>query len=213
VDDQRPYWNEIGSRKTFTHPIERDWLARFVRPSDRILDYGCGYGRVFREFADVGYAHSTGIDFSAAAIVRGRGPHPELDLRVVDTLPIPLEAGSFDVVLLFAVLTCIPDDDGQQAVTSECRRLLRENGLLYISDMPLQSTDEYRARYARGAAARPGVYGVFETSDGAVVRHHDEARLESWMRGFELLVRRDIDVMTMNGTACKAVQLLASKRG
>jgi hypothetical protein len=27
VDDQRQYWDRTGSQKTFTHPIEHDWLA------------------------------------------------------------------------------------------------------------------------------------------------------------------------------------------
>jgi SAM-dependent methyltransferase len=212
VDDQRQYWDRTGSQKTFTHPIEHDWLARFVKSSDRILDYGCGYGRIVRELADIGYANSIGVDFSTGMIARGRRLYPELDLRAVDALPVPDEEASFDVVLLFAVLTCIPDDGAQQAVISECRRLLRDGGLLYISDMPLQRTDDYRARYERGVA-KTAAYGVFETSDGAIVRHHDEGRLQAWLSRFELLDRRDMDITTMNGTPCKAVQLLASKSG
>jgi SAM-dependent methyltransferase len=210
MDGQRRYWDRAASQKTFTHPIDREWLQVFVKPADRILDYGCGYGRVLGELAALGYGASVGVDFSARMIARGARLHPDLDLRVLAEPPLPEADGSFDVVMLFAVLTCIPDDGAQDALIQECRRLLRRDGLLYISDMPLQSSPEYRERYNRGAQ-RHGVYGVFETSDGAIVRHHDEGRLDSWLTGFKPLGRRDIDVVTMNGAPARAVQRLGSK--
>ncbi len=196
--------------KTFTHPIDREWLQIFINPADRILDYGCGYGRVLSELAGLGYTNSVGVDFSAQMIARGERFHPDLDLRLLAQPPLPEPDGSFDVVILFAVLTCIPEDSAQDALIQECRRLLRPGGLLYISDMPLQSSPQYRERYDR-AAQRHGAYGVFETSDGAVVRHHGDDRLGSWMTGFKPLGRRDIDIVTMNGNPARAVQLLASR--
>ena len=177
MERQRPYWDRAAALKTFTHPIEHDWLAGHAMRSDRILDYGCGYGRVVNEFTSLGYANCVGVDFSSAMVARGKALHPELSLSVVTGLPLPEADGSFDLVILFAVLTCIPEDESQDAVLSECRRLIRTGGLLYISDMPLHDEDDYRQRYE--TSARRGVpYGVFRTSDGAEVRHHSNERLE-----------------------------------
>lgn len=48
------------------------------------------------------------------------------------TLFCALSSTSVDAVLLFTVLTCVPTDDGQQAIVREAGRVLRPGGLLYI---------------------------------------------------------------------------------
>src|ERR1051326_4217048 len=80
---------------------------------------------------------------------------------------------SFHAVLLFTVLTCIPEDDGQRALLAEIRRVLRPGGLLYISDLLINSDARNVERY-QGHAEEYGMYGVFELPQGAVVRHHQE---------------------------------------
>ena len=45
-------------------------------------------------------------------IARGHAQFPELDLRVHANLPLPFDPGTFDVCIVFAVLTCIPSDGG-----------------------------------------------------------------------------------------------------
>ena len=44
-DNQLTYWDSVGATKTFGHPVEFDWLDK-LDSTARILDYGCGYGRV-----------------------------------------------------------------------------------------------------------------------------------------------------------------------
>ena len=80
-----------------------------------------------------------------------------------------------------------------------------------ISDMPLQATRPYRERYER-ATPRHGVHGVFETADGAVVRHHGDDRISAWLAGFEPVARRETVVATMNGTPARAIQRLVAKQ-
>jgi SAM-dependent methyltransferase len=121
-------------------------------------------------------------------------------------------AGSFDVVLLFAVLTCIPDADAQQALVGELNRVLAPGGLLYISDMVLQDDERNRSRYAARVRQFGTPYGVFATDDGAVCRHHDIAELRALLSDFDLVGERGIEVATMNGHLSQAVQLLARKR-
>ncbi len=207
MGDQWAYWDRVAGRKTFTHPLNRDWLDTFVLRTARVLDYGCGYGRSLAELASMGYSDVVGMDPSPAMIERGRHTFPELDLRVVEALPTAEADASFDAVLLLAVLTCIPGDQEQNAVMGEVRRLLRPGGTLYISDMPLQTDDRNLARYARDAP-HFGTYGVFETDDGAIVRHHDGQRLEALLAGFEVVAIATTSISTMNGHAAKGVQVL-----
>jgi SAM-dependent methyltransferase len=210
MDDQRAYWDRVAAEKAFTHPLNEGWLGGWFRRSDRILDYGCGYGRTLDDLARRGFENTLGVDFSAVMIQRGRRAHPQLDLRVIDKLPVDEPDGSFDAVLLFAVLTCIPSDDDQARLVAELSRLLRSGGLLYVSDMPLQSDARNLARYAAGEA-RFGVRGVFETDDGAIVRHHSPRRFDSLLAGFERLAVLSIQLTTMNGHAAEGLQILARR--
>ena len=208
MEGQQPYWDRVAAQKTFTHPLDQGWLDTFVPRTARILDYGCGYGRTLAELASKGYVNTVGMDTSAAMVERGRRAFPGLDIRVVQGLPVAEADASFDAVLLLAVLTCIPSNEGQDAVMKEAHRLLRPGGTLYVSDMPLQADSRNRVRYARDAP-RFGTYGVFETDDGAVVRHHEGRRLEALLAGCETGATATIAISTMNGHPATGVQTLA----
>ncbi|MET0415485.1 MAG: class I SAM-dependent methyltransferase [Actinoplanes sp.] len=206
------YWDTVGATKTFTHPLHTAWLAGVGRTA-RVLDYGCGYGRLTAQLSDLGFADVTGVDISAALIARGRRARPDLRLAVIDSPPVVDEpAGSFDLVTLFAVLTCVPGDDDQRALIAEVRRVLRPGGLLYVSDLLLQDDERHRRRYAEHFAKDEAGYGVFATGDGAVCRHHDAGHLRGLLGGFDLLDERHLEVTTMNGRRASAVQMLALNR-
>jgi SAM-dependent methyltransferase len=208
--DQRPYWDGAADQKTFTHPIPPLWLDH-VKPDSRLLDFGCGYGRLARELLTRGFTSVTGVDFSPAMIARARAETPQFQFEVIESLPLRFGEGEFDAVLLFAVLTCVPESRDQAAVVSEIRRLLRPGGLLLMSDLPLQPGRRDAERYQQDFE-RFGVYGTFETSDGAVVRHHDEHRWDELLEGFTQVERREVEITSMNGSPCRAVQILAEKR-
>jgi SAM-dependent methyltransferase len=205
------YWDGVGATKTFTHPVNFTWLAE-VSPNARILDYGCGYGRVMAELNEQGFRDVSGVDLSPALISRGRQLRLDLRFEVLESPPtVPHASASFDVVLLFAVLTCIPNDDAQRALIAELIRVLAPGGLLYLSDMVLQDDERNRARYTAYAEEYDTPHGVFATGDGAVCRHHHITELRSYLKDLNVLHERRIDVTTMNRHRSKAVQLLARK--
>jgi SAM-dependent methyltransferase len=126
------------------------------------------------------------------------------------TLPYP--DASVDAVLLFAVLTCIPTDAGQRQLVTELTRVLRPGGLLYVSDLLLQTDQRNQARYHRHAG-NYGTYGVFETDDGAVCRHHTADWLQSLLLDtFDIDTTRQITVETMNANSANALQILAVRK-
>jgi SAM-dependent methyltransferase len=148
-------------------------------------------------------------------IDRARRERPGARFSVISDPPrLPSQQdASVDLVLLFAVLTCVPDDEAQRAILAEVARLLRPGGTLYLSDVLLQDDPRNLERYERGMLIHR-TYGVFETGDGAVCRHHDRAHLRELIagHGFELAEERDIAVATMNGNAANGIQILARKR-
>ncbi|MFK0160064.1 SAM-dependent methyltransferase, partial [Streptomyces sp. NPDC090493] len=56
-----------------------------------------------------------------------------------------------------------------------------------------------------------GSYGVFETGDGAVCRHHPRERFSTLLAGFQTIDTRTITVPTMNGHESTGIQILARK--
>jgi SAM-dependent methyltransferase len=203
------YWDANAEAYSFAHPLERAWLAELPTGA-RILDYGCGYGRMTAELRAAGW-RAVGVDFSAGMIERGRRAHPALDLRQIGGLPLAEPDGAFDAAVLFAVLTCIPADAGQCALVAELRRLIRPGGLLYISDYLLQPGERYAARYEAGLV-RHGVLGVWDREDGGVFRHHTREGLDALLGDFELVAEREVASVTMSGAPATILQRLLRRR-
>jgi SAM-dependent methyltransferase len=211
LDSQVEYWNSVGAAKAFGHPVELAWLDGVGRQAP-ILDYGCGYGRLAGLLTQRGFTNVEGVDVAANLVARARTQWPDGRFAVLDEPPrLPHPENSTDAVLLFAVLTCVPTDVGQREVVAELHRVLRNGALLYVSDLCLQPDERNRSRYRQFAGAY-GTYGVFETGDGAVCRHHTMAWLRRLFSRFDLVRTREVAVETMNGHPAVATQLLMSKR-
>lgn len=210
INNQIPYWDSVAWEKTFTHPLNIDVFREYVPSDSRILDYGCGYGRTVNDLLNAGYANVVGIDSSARMIERGRRIYPQLDLQVLPLSGLSYPAGSFDAVVLFAVLTCIPTNEGQEELLEKLTRLLRPRGRLYISDLYLQDDERNRQRYEQ-YANEFDVHGVFRLPEGAIVRHHSVEWIERLTSDFTVIHLSEITVTTMNGSLAKGFQYLGKK--
>jgi SAM-dependent methyltransferase len=206
------FWEAAGATKTFTHPLDPELLERYLPRDARILDYGCGYGRLTAELAAKGYSDVRGVDPSLALVERGLREHPELDLVHQADLPLPFADGGYDAVLLFVVLNCVPDDAAQQAIVAEVARLLRPGGVLYVSDVPLQTDERNVRRYEESPAAQH-TYGTFTTSYGGLFRHHHPRHLRTLLRegGFAIEEERAGTVRTLHGHTAERVQVVARR--
>jgi SAM-dependent methyltransferase len=205
LDQQFEYWNTEGPQKPFAHPLNLRRISQWLSPESRILDFGCGYGRCLGELFNEGWRNLIGFDFSPAMIAAARERFPEITFQEVQSATTPLPNASVDGALLFSVLTCVPTDEGQRAIVGELRRVLRPGGLLYISDLWLQSDERNLIRYARDEP-KYGVYGVFDLPEGVTVRHHDLEWIDKLTSDFEMVALDNIEVVTMNGNPAKAFQ-------
>jgi len=204
---QVQYWNRVAPEKSFSHPLRADWLTEYLSADARILDVGCGYGRTLTQLSQAGFSRCVGLDFSAAMLERCRREAPEAALIRNDGDSLPLQSESVDAILLFAVLTCIPDSINQKALIDDARRVLRPGGLLYISDVLINTDERNRKRYAEHAD-KYGCYGVFELPEGVVVRHHSEDWIAEITRAYVRLKYEPFTVTTMNGNTSAAFQYL-----
>jgi ubiquinone/menaquinone biosynthesis C-methylase UbiE len=207
VRSQKPYWDSVAGEKRFDHPLRLGWLASHFLTGQTILDCGCGYGRLLGELTQNGYRNIVGADFSDGMLRKCRQLSPGLTLVQADAETLPFMDGSFDAVLLFAVLTSMPFKDQQRALFSGVQRILRRGGLIYISDLLLNTDRRNVDRYQR-FAEQFGTYGIFELPEGVIVRHHTEEWIRSLTAAFDCLEYETFTARTMNGHSSAAFQYL-----
>lgn len=121
--------------------LTADYDRLGLRPGDRVLDLGCGFGRHAFEAARRGAA-VVALDAGADEVERVRGmfaamvEERELDSRAhagavrADALRLPFADGSFDRVIASEVLEHIPAD---VAAMAELARVLRPGGTMAVT--------------------------------------------------------------------------------
>lgn len=210
MDSQHKFWDSVAHKKRFGHPLVTGELVDRTGLDARILDYGCGYGRSVRELRQAGFTHLFGADSSSGMLARAGKENPFASYVRTSGAEIPFANGSFDAVLLVAVLTCTPDSRDQLRLFGEARRVLKDGGILYVSDLLINSDARNRARYQRFGPAH-GCYGVFELGEGVTLRHHTRDHMERLAAPFKTLSAQEFQVETMNGHQSRAIRMILQK--
>lgn len=210
IDNQKEYWDEVAEIKTFTHPIDLELINNFLNNQSRIVDFGCGYGRIVKQLTDLGFENVYGFDTSKELIARGISENNLSLYHIDDPTELKLEDNSIDLIILFAVLTCIPSNEGQNSLISLLLSKLKKGGILYISDYYLQenSVEVERYEYLNGDKNN---FGVFKLPEGAIFRHHTKDWIKTLTKDFEIISETPIIVETMNGNIANGFQLIAKK--
>lgn len=204
--DHTDFWNAAAGTKTFTHPLDHARFTNALSRDARVLDFGCGQGRLCAELVELAFKNVVGADHSPEMIRAARARCAAVEFVISDGRSLPFATNSFDAVILFAVLTCIPDDAAQKNLLAEFKRILKPGGLLLISDYPLQDDARNLARYEKFAHELAG-YGTFRLDDGTPLRHHQREWWAELLAGFEIAETVELDARTMNGNPARIVQL------
>jgi SAM-dependent methyltransferase len=124
------------------YPSGSDRFDEFVLghvPADarRVLDVGCGTGRLVTRLAQGGKA-CVGVDVSQEMIRRATAAsaiHPAVSLRCGDFLSLDIEPQVFDCVVSMAALHHMPHD----AAVARMQQVLRPGGRLILHDLRASS--------------------------------------------------------------------------
>jgi SAM-dependent methyltransferase len=116
--------------------LYRQYVGPFT-PSTRVLEYGCGWGRIIRFFLkDVAAENLYGIDCNEGAIDFCRESNPWSRFELNDPMPpTDLPAEHFDLVYSYSVFTHLREDV-HSAWLDELGRLVKPGGLLVLTVRP-----------------------------------------------------------------------------
>ncbi|GAB4162898.1 MAG: hypothetical protein Kow00107_10030 [Planctomycetota bacterium] len=205
------YWDKMAGNKEFTSPFPTEIFLRLVPKMSRILDYGCGYGRIMELLWGLGYRNIVGVDPARELVAHGRKIYPYLDIRHNASPADEFRGHEFDVVMLIGVLTCVPDSRDQERVLLNVDTLLASGGLILLVDFLLNSDERNLKRYSR-FERRYGERGVFEIDNGLVLRHHSVEHIRRLLGGFDLLHEEQGVFTTMNGNSSNGITVFGRKK-
>ena len=120
-------------------PTKNALIASVTKPTDVILDVGCGDGHMLRTLKGAGYRHLHGLEISDYAVQRLRGEGIHMHKGKLPRIPLPDDA--YDVVIASQVLEHVIR---RRLFVKEIRRVLKPGGLacIFVPDDCLGPIDE-----------------------------------------------------------------------
>jgi len=123
------------TRKKRIWPDVEQFLE-YINPGDKILDVGCGNGRLLQLLSgkEVDY---TGLDISPALVEEAKkewsGLDQKVEFQVGDILDLKFSENSFDVVFCLAVLYHIPSKKLREKAITNLAKVVKPGGYVFIT--------------------------------------------------------------------------------
>lgn len=108
----------------------QDFL-QYIKVGDRVLDAGCGNGRLVKLFSTVNVKY-VGLDNSQALLAVARKNFPQAKFVAGDILRLPFADQSFDAVFCVAALHHLPTGRLRRQALAEINRVLIPAGFLIL---------------------------------------------------------------------------------
>lgn len=140
MEENRERYNEVADEFEQTrrkYSPETEELKKYVKDGEKVLDLGCGTGRLYEIFENKGIDYS-GIDFSENLVNIARKKYGD---RFVsgDILSLPFSGRYFDSVWAIAVLHHIPSSELRKRALNEIKRVLKQNGRVVATVWKIRS--------------------------------------------------------------------------
>ncbi len=134
LDRQKQYWDSVSP--SLVGPISALALGKWIRKlhpeplSGRILDHGCGIGRVYEAIGRP--SNYIGVDISDKYLEIFRARHPEATIIKLSSWELPFLPKYFDHIISFSVFTHF-DVHQMTFMLGEFNRVLKLNGEILLT--------------------------------------------------------------------------------
>ena len=131
----RKDWEDLADK--FSQTRHHLWyelkdLSQYVKTGDRVLDLGCGNGRLYMVFENRKVEY-VGVDSSKRLIELGRKRFPQANFIVTSALDLPFKKQEFNTIFSIAFLHHLPSQKLRLKVLENCYSFLKQNGYLICS--------------------------------------------------------------------------------
>lgn len=133
--DYQQLAKEFSATRAFSWQELED-LVKFVKTGQKILDAGCGNGRLYQLFKNKNLEY-LGIDNSEALISEAQNKYKFGNFRIVDLQNLDFEKESFDIIFCIAAFQHIPSKEFRQQVLRDFNHILKPGGLLLMTNWNL----------------------------------------------------------------------------
>lgn len=104
----------------------------------------------------------------------------------------------------------VPDEQKLIELITEIRRVLKKQGVLYITDFLVCEHPLYKDKYALGLE-QFGEWGIYTTSENLIVRHFTTKVILSLLEDFDVQWFEQCDFKTMNQNPARTFHCIAKK--
>ena len=189
VSKTKEDYNKIAEFFAKTRADERELLqfSALLKSGQRILDWGCGNGRLIHLLKDRSI-HYIGVDQSEEMIRLAEQEFKKecvegwVSFQVIPGLPPwPLKDRQFDGIFSIASFHHLPTKQQRYAVVKEMARVLKDDGFLVLTTWNLMSdwALEHRTKGVWQEADEPGAYWIpWKSQDGTVLAERFYCHLE-----------------------------------
>lgn len=122
---------EFDATRTRPWP-ETMHFASLLSPASRVLDLGCGNGRNFAPFGDLGHT-VVGLDASQGLLLRAAAKVGSTRLVHGDAVRLPFRPSTVDAVHCVAAIHHLPSEGERRQTVEEIIRVLRPRGRVLLS--------------------------------------------------------------------------------
>lgn len=145
----------------FSKTRNKDWaefkeLSSYLKPSDKLLDIGCGNGRFYSFLSKKFPISYLGIDNSKNLLKEAKRLNKKAKFKKGNILNLPLKNNSFSIASCIAILHHIPSKKLREKALKEISRILKPRGRLLLTVWNLLPQEKYKKQVEK--ACRKWLY-------------------------------------------------------
>lgn len=183
------FWNksENVQDSKFTTPLpSKSFLTKYIPKGGKVLDFGCGYGRLTKLLVEYGY-DVIAVDISKPLVDKAKKLCPDAKYRVLSLQEYdPEPDGPFDGILILAVIENIISLKERKDLVHKVSRSLKKGGVLILETFIYDERNNKQYISNRVKGKTKGIFSVKKGNTDLILFNDTKDRIDKLFTGKEL---------------------------